>query len=256
MCASEWGFPFEPSDVRDFVRDFLNRRGDQVKAFVNNRPGEGWMEKFLKRHKNELSKRISQSFKQSRAKIDHSIINNYFNNLSQVLKNISPEAIVNCDETNFTDDPGRFKVIVRKQSKRAEKVMDTSKSSTSVMFACSASGVMLPPYIVYKADHLWSTWTEGGPPNTRYNRSHSRWFDTNIFEDWFLKIALPYFKSLPPGRKVLIGDNLASHISPEVIKICEHKNISFVLLPPNSTHLTQPLDVSVFRPMKIKCVVH
>ncbi|KAG5882829.1 hypothetical protein JTB14_008012 [Gonioctena quinquepunctata] len=54
-------------------------------------------------------------------------------------KDVHPEAIVNYDETNFTDDPGRIKVIVRKQSKRAEKVMDTSKFSTSVMFSCSAS---------------------------------------------------------------------------------------------------------------------
>ncbi|KAG5862944.1 hypothetical protein JTB14_023341 [Gonioctena quinquepunctata] len=143
-------------------------------------------------------------------------------------KDVHPEAIVNCDEANSTDDPGRIKVIVRKQSKRAEKIKDTSKSSTSVMFFCSASGVMLPPYIVYETDHLWSTWTGGGPPNTRYNRSHSGWFNTNIFEDWFMKIALPYFTSLPPGRKVLIGDNLASHISLEVITTCENSNISFV----------------------------
>ncbi|KAG5881252.1 hypothetical protein JTB14_032964 [Gonioctena quinquepunctata] len=209
------------------------------------------MEKFLNRHKDDLSKRISQSIKQSRAKIDHTTINGYFDNLSKVLKDVHPEGIVNYNETNFTDDPGHIKVIVRKQSKRAEKVMDTSKSSTSVMFSCSASGVMLPPYIVYKADHLWSTWIEGGPPNTRYNRIHSGWFNTNIFEDWFMKIALPYFTSLPPGRKVLIGDNLASHISLEVITTCENSNISFVLLSPNSTHLKQPLDVSVL-PVKIK----
>ncbi|KAG5862159.1 hypothetical protein JTB14_000644 [Gonioctena quinquepunctata] len=65
-----------------------------------------------------------------------------------------------------------------------------------------------------------------------------------------MKIALPYFTRSPPGRKVLIGDNLASHISLEVITTCENSDISFVLLPPNSTHLTQPLDVSVFRPTK------
>ncbi|KAG5862158.1 hypothetical protein JTB14_000643 [Gonioctena quinquepunctata] len=136
--ASEWGFPFEPSDIKDVVQDFLTRRGQQVKPFVDNRPGEGWMEKFLNRHKDDLSKRISQSIKQSQAKIDHTI-NGYFDNLSKVLKDVH----VNYDETNFTDDPGRIKVIVRKQSKRAEKVMDTSKSSTSVMFSFSASGVML-----------------------------------------------------------------------------------------------------------------
>lgn len=52
------------------------------------------------------------------------------------------------------------------------------------------------------------------------------------------------------GRKVLIGDNLSSHISSNVLRLCSLNNISFVCLPPNSTHLTQPLDVAFFGPMK------
>jgi len=70
------------------------------------------------------------------------------------------------------------------------------------------------------------------------------------FTDWFLKIALPYFKTVT-GKKVIIGDNLSSHLSLAVITECEKHNISFVFLPANSSHLTQPLDVSFFRPMKI-----
>lgn len=53
------------------------------------------------------------------------------------------------------------------------------------------------------------------------------------------------------GPKVLVGDNLSSHISPKVLKLCAANNIRFVCLPPNSTHITQPLDVAFFRPMKI-----
>lgn len=48
----------------------------------------------------------------------------------------------------------------------------------------------------------------------------------------------------------MIGDNLASHISSDVISKYADNNIRFILLPPNSTHLTQPLDVTVFRPIK------
>ncbi|KAB0790262.1 hypothetical protein PPYR_15400 [Photinus pyralis] len=128
--------------------------------------------------------------------------------------------------------------------------MDSSKAATSVTFACSASGEMLPPYIVYKSENLWYTWREGGPDSAVYNRTHSGWFDASLFEDWFNKIMLPYFKKIGPGPKVLLGDNLASHISYNVVKVCQDNNIRFVLLPPNSTHLTQPLDVTCFRPIK------
>ncbi|KAJ8972694.1 hypothetical protein NQ314_000061 [Rhamnusium bicolor] len=36
------------------------------------------------------------------------------------------------------------------------------------------------------------------------------------------------------------------------LRLCEENNIAFVCLPANSTHLTQPLDIAYFRPLKIK----
>lgn len=36
----------------------------------------------------------------------------------------------------------------------------------------------------------------------------------------------------------------------ETIKLCQDHEIRFVLLPRNSTHLTQPLDLAFFGPMK------
>jgi hypothetical protein len=66
-----------------------------------------------------------------------------------------------------------------------------------------------------------------------------------------LQNFLPYIKKLPKDEvKVLIGDNLAAHLSPVVIDLCQLHNVRFIFLPENSTHLLQPLDVAVFGPMK------
>ncbi|KAG5878010.1 hypothetical protein JTB14_025465 [Gonioctena quinquepunctata] len=170
--AAEWGFPFEKQDLAELVKSYLARSGTTIPKFKDNRPGESWLNNFLRRH-SELSNRFSQSVKESRAAVNYEVINKFFDNLTQNIENVSSEGIINYDETNFTDDPGRVKVIVRKKSKRAEKIMDSSKAATSVMFACTASGKFLPPYIVYKADNLWSTWTEFGPDGARYNRTKS-----------------------------------------------------------------------------------
>ncbi|KAG5873484.1 hypothetical protein JTB14_029161 [Gonioctena quinquepunctata] len=118
------------------------------------------------------------------------------------------------------------------------------------MFAVLASGKLLPPYIVYKAKYLYPDWIEGGPEGARYNRTKSGWFDSDLFEDWFFQIALPALRS-NDGKKVIIGDNLGSHLSFKVIEACEENNLSFVFLPKNSTHLCQPLELAVFRPIKI-----
>lgn len=43
------------------------------------------------------------------------------------------------------------------------------------MFSRNGTGEMIPPYVVYKSKHLRSTWTEGGPPGCRCNRTKSGW---------------------------------------------------------------------------------
>lgn len=112
--------------------------------------------------------------------------------------------------------------------------------------------MLLPLYIVYKAEHLYNTWTSNGPPGARYNRSKSGWFTEAIFEDWYFTVAVRYFEKYPKeSPKALIGDNLASHLSVRVIESCVENNIKFILLPPNSTHICQPLDVAFFKPLKV-----
>lgn len=121
------------------------------------------------------------------------------------------------------------------------------------MFAGSASGIILPPFVVYKAEHVYDLWVQGGPPGARYSCSKSGWFDSTSFEEWFFTIALPYFRKLHTGSDkpfVLIGDNLSSHFSPKVLEACKTFNIAFKCLPANSTHLCQPLDVAFFGPLK------
>ena len=49
---------------------------------------------------------------------------------------------------------------------------------------------------------------------------------------------------------LLICDEHDSHITSSWIAHCMKNNIIFMVLPPHSSHLTQPLDVGVFGPLK------
>lgn len=245
---AEFGFPTTDLDLRYIIKCFLDKQGRTVKCFKNNLPGPDWSYSFRKRHPT-LSVRTASNIKRVRAAIDEKVISDYFDNLETVLSNIPDENIWNYDETNLRDDPGASKVICKRGQKYVERIMESTKSCISLMFCGNGSGEMTPPYVVYKSEHLWSTWTEGGPAGCRYNRTKSGWFDMGTFEDWFMTTLLPRLKKLP-GVKVVIGDNLSSHINLQVLKACEENDVRFVCLPPNSTHLTQPLDVTYYGPMK------
>lgn len=248
LKLSEYGFPVDEFDFRMVVKNYLSKKGCTVAQFKNNIPGYEWCKLFLKRHP-VLTTRCSANIKKVRAAVTYEVLEEYLDNLSSIVENIPPENLWNYDETNLSDDPGVKKVICKRGAKYIETICNHSKSAISIMFTGNAAGEFLPPYVVYKAENMWTTWTEGGPPGVRYNRSKSGWFDCMAFEDWFLSAVLPTLKN-QAGTKVLIGDNLSSHISPLVLQKCQENDIKFVCLPANSTHLTQPLDVAFFGPMK------
>lgn len=250
VLVSEFGFPLTKSDIRFVVQFYLIQNGKIVDKFENgNLPGPDWVEGFLKRHPN-LTSRTAINESRNRAAIDRKTLTEYMTNLSKSLEGIPAENIYNYDETNLQDDPGAQKVIVRRGCKYPKKICNSSKTSTSLMMCGSAAGQILPPYVVFKSNSLWDTWTQGGPKGCRYNCSKSGWFDLRIFEDWFENLFLRFVRQ-KPGKKLLIGDNLSSHFSSKVLRLCREHEIRFVCLPPHSTHLTQPLDVAFFRPLKL-----
>ena len=70
-------------------------------------PGENWTKSFLKRHSTTLSERISQNIKVSRASVGHETKKSYFSNLKAQIDSVPLCNIVNYDETNLTDNPGK-----------------------------------------------------------------------------------------------------------------------------------------------------
>ena len=150
---------------------------------------------FLKRH-SELCRRFATNIKKSRASIDEKVLTEYIDNLKITLQGVSPANLWNYDESNLTDDPGSKRIITKRGVKYPETIRNSSKASVSIMITGSADGELLPPYVVYRSQHMWSTWKEGGPPGCRYNNTKSGWFTGDIFTDWFQSIMLPKLRKL------------------------------------------------------------
>lgn len=131
-------------------------------------------------------------------------------------------------------------MICRKGTKYEEKIMNTSKSAVSLMFACTTNGQFLP-YVIYKVDCLINSWIMREPISTRYNRTKSRWHNASktVIEGRLCLTLVNYQMMLQES----LSENLCSHHSADVIEVCEPNWICMIFLPPNSTHLLQPLDM-------------
>ena len=116
------------------------------------------------------------------------------------------------------------------------------------MLCGNTAGEFIPPMVVYKSEHCSENWTTGDYNNTVYDCTTNRWFDFRMFQTWFFK----QFRKHQEKQVVLIGDNLGSHFTSKVINPCVENNIIFICLPPNTTHLCQPLGVAVFHSAKIE----
>jgi len=252
ITLAQWMVPITSAEIRLLVKDYLDKKlPAQTKLFKDNLPGKDWMEGFIKRH--NLTKRVATKVKRARAELSPAVIVPYFEHLAEEIKDVPPCNIFNYDETKLTDDPGSSTVIVAKGTKRVEGVSDANnKEGSSLMFCGNAEGLYLPPMVVYKAVNCYHNWTRYGPGGAVYAANKTGWFNMPLFDRWFFEIFLPYVLSVASDHPfILIGDNLASHISADVIKATLDHNIKFITLPSSSTHICQPLDVAVFRPLKV-----
>src|SRR5436190_111554 len=79
------------------------------------------------------------------------------------------------------------------------------------------------------------------------------WTCDAIGEDWIKNCFEPLTSTKPAvnrATRLLIVDSHGSHVTAPFIRFCIARNIVVLLLPPHSSHLTQPLDVGIFSPLK------
>ena len=241
------GYPYTRKHVLGIVQEVVNSKN--IKTKVSN----GWWESFLKRHLS-LTLRTAVPLTLARAiATDQSMIECYFDKLEETLQvnGIFDKAnnIFNCDETGFSLAPNAPKVVCTKGSKVVSHITGNTKSQITVLACTSAAGYTLPPFVIFDRKTLNPRLTIGEVPGTLYGLSNKGWIDKALFSDWFFNHFLIYAPSSRP--LLLILDGHSSHYCPNVIRTASEHQVIIFALPPNTTHLTQPLDKGPFYPLKL-----
>lgn len=257
LFLARCGQPVSRNDVQLMVQKFLENIG-RPNPFRNGLPGSDWARLFEKRHP-EISRRTPEILTVSRAKaLTSDVIENFFTMYEGIVSESGllshPSRIFNLDETGLTTNIGNSKIYTETGALHCyKKASSCGKATFTVLFCASADGVFIPPFTVYKGLNLYSSWTKGGPAGAAYGCSESGWMMDRNFESWFTKIFVPHVSQL--NKPVLLTfDGHNSHLTYEAIKVAKDNDIVIICLPPNTSHALQPLDVGLFRPLKMEWV--
>ena len=244
-CASV-GYAKTRKQILALVERIMSAQGIQVHV------SDGWWVSFLKRHP-LLTLRNPSSVSTTRALAsDPSVLEVYFDLLEEALQENDlmdkPGQIYNMDETGLPLDPKPPRTVHLKGSKRALACTSGGKSQITAVGCVNAAGQAMPPMVIWDRKTMAPVLAEGEVPGTSYGMSPKGWMDQELFDLWFTRHFLRYASSERP--LLLILDGHSSHYCPDTIKRAFEENVVVFTLPPNTTHITQPLDKGVFGPLK------
>ena len=139
------------------------------------------------------------------------------------------------------------KTVAQKGMKKVRQQSSGNKAQISILASGSATGQAIPPMVNFSGKNFNYDLSEGEVPETLYGMSDSGRMDQDLFAKWF---SSHFLKHAVPGRPLLLlVDVPSSHFKLELIQTAAEKNVIFCL-PPHTTADSQPLDTSVFGPLK------
>lgn len=151
------------------------------------------------------------------------------------------------DESGLPLDHKPPKVIALRGTKKVHCHTSGNKMQITVLACANAVGTAIPPMVIFEGKRLNPEWTKGEVPCTLYGMSDKGWTDMELFSFWMKDLFLP---NIPPTRPVLLLDGHSSHYEPDTIRYAAENGVIILCLPPHTTHVSQPLDVSFFKPLK------
>lgn len=259
------GFPMNSEDVKDAVQKILQEEGRET-TFTNSRPGRTWLDLYLKRHP-KITKKNAEVISKARASVTEESIRGWFGQLKEHLEEQDaldiledPSRMINLDETGVEICPKTGVVLGPKGHKNLYKLANGSeKESITVLCTYAADGTAYSPMVVYPQQRLPKRIANSFPESFAIGFSDSGWMTSGTYFEYIANVLFKELKERGVKFPVLIiFDGHKSHINMELFNFCAANDIILFCLVPNATHILQPCDVGIFRPLKQewKKIVH
>lgn len=231
--------------VRQMVEVLLRVQGDE-------RPlGKNWITGFKKRNpsiKTMIGRRIED------ARFDAAtpeVLNRFYSTLERVISeyHVSTSNIWNMDECGTAlgaSTNGR--VMASSKKKRTRCKASGNREWVTIIECISADGKKIMPLVIFKGSSVQAQWFPASNiPGWHYTHSENGWTSNQHGIDWLKRIFIPQtMPDNPDDHRILICDEHGSHVSVDFMYEAYMNKVQLVFLPPHTSHILQPLDLTVF----------
>lgn len=251
------GFPITKYQLLTSVGQLVKTM-ERENPFTNGKPGRKWFRLFLNRHP-KISQRLTQNLTSTRAAVTESQIRNWFKEIEEYLTTEkitikSPRQVFNTDETAFFLCPKGKTALAEKGSKSVYNLANSNeKECITTLVTANADGEMAPPMLMFAYERLPKKLIKTVPESWGIGKSENGWMTSESFYEYVANVFQPFLQDKNiPLPVLLFVDGHKSHLTLNISRFCSQNNIVLISLPPNSTHILQPMDVGVFHPLKTR----
>jgi len=238
------------SQIRAFAGRILAARSDAIPL------GKRWMAGFLRRNPILRTKKqlLIDSVRVNGA--TSNIIKLWFQKLElPAIKAIKPDNRWNMDEAGIMEGQGENGLVVGSVDRRLiQKKQPGSKAWTSFIECISVPGKALRPLVMFKGKSVQQQWFPtrlSTYEGWEFTATDNGWTSDATALEWLQKVFLPQTAPQDPSEaRLLILDGHGSHETMEFMWECYSSNIYLLFLPPHTSHILQPLNLSIFAPLK------
>lgn len=215
---------------------------------------------FLRRNPS-IAERYADPINKARATVTEPEIRNWFQELYEYLQAEDcldilkePRRIFNSDESGFQTCPATGKVLGPVSYNNFYEIKTgKDKEQLTVMATFNAAGETISGMIVFPLQRISRDIAQNVPDDWGIGRSKKGWMRGSTYYEYIGNVFILWIKKENVKLPVLLLiDGHKSHLTLEVSKLCLENKIHHFALYPNATHILQPADVVVFRPLKVR----
>ena len=180
-------------------------------------------------------------------------LDKHFSELEDTFKQLNleqhPEKIWNIDESGILMEHSPPKVLCTKGA-TPQAVTSPRGKNVTLIGCANAAGTCIPPFFIFPGKRWSDDLLENTCPGAAGEMSETGWSNSATFQNYLANHFLKHVNISEGQTHLIIFDGHKSHVSLTLTNWGKEHGIVFYILPPHTSHVTQPLDVACFGPLK------